>query len=187
MRRCAALKHARVAELQRRSQGSASALVRASVERCIAQLDSEIDSIGAAVAELIMQDPRLAADDQLLTSIPGIGKQTSAILLAEVVDFRAFGHNKQVAAFAGLTPHERQSGSSVRGRAHISKAGSSRLRAALYMCALTARRYNPGLKAFAERLKDAGKAPKVILVAVARKLLVTAHGVVKSGMPFRPA
>lgn len=186
VRRCAALKEMRVAELQRRSQGSASAIVTASVDRCIALLDQEIDQISADVSAVIARDPRLAGDARLLTSIPGIGQQACAILLAEILDLRAFAHNKQVAAFAGLNPQERQSGSSVRGRSHISKTGSSRLRAVLYMCALSARRNNPALKLFADRLNAAGKAPKVILVAVARKLLVIAYGVTKSNKPFEP-
>jgi transposase len=185
VRRCAALKEMRVGEMQRRSQGSPSAIVTASVDRCIALLDQEIDQISADVAALIANDTRLTEDARLLTSIPGIGQQACAVLLSEILDLRAFTHNKQVTAFAGLNPQERQSGSSVRGRPHISKTGASRLRAVLYMCALSARRHNPTLKLFADRLSAAGKAPKVVLVAVARKLLVIAYGVVKSNTPFK--
>jgi len=187
VRRCAALKEMRIKELQRRSHGSASALVRRSIEQSIRRLDDEIAAISTAVAELIDGDEHLCRSRKLLLSIPGIGPQSAAILLAEIPDFKAFGHNKQISAFAGLSPQEHTSGSSVRGKTRVSKAGNPRLRAALYMCALSARRANPTLKAFGDRLKDAGKPPKVVLVAVARKLLVIACGVIKSQRPFQLA
>ena len=94
---------------------------------------------------------------------------------------------EQITAFVGLNPQDRQSGSSVRDRARVSKVGNAKLRAILYMCALSARRHNPTLKAFADRLKEAGKAPRVVLVSVARKLLVIAYGVMKTGQPFKTA
>jgi transposase len=150
-------------------------------------LDSEIAAINKAVAELIGADEPLNRSRQLLLTIPGIGERSAAILLAEIPDFRAFGHNKQIAAFAGLSPQEHTSGSSVHGRPRISKAGNPRLRAALYMCALSARRTNPTLKCFGDRLKEVGKSPKVVLIAVARKLLVIAYGAMKSQRPFQPA
>ena len=187
VRRCAALKEMRVQELQRRAQGVASAMVAASLERSLSSLDDEIKTISDAVAALIQADEHLRASHDLLTSIPGLGSQSAAVMLAEIPDFRAFAHNKQITAFVGLNPQDRQSGSSVRGRARISKIGNARLRAVLYMCALSARRHNPVLKTFADRLKAAGKSPKVVLVAVARKLLVIAYGVMKTGRPFETA
>ncbi|HLO78212.1 MAG TPA: transposase, partial [Magnetospirillum sp.] len=152
-----------------------------------ANLDEEIKIISEAVTALIQSDEHLRTSHALLTSIPGLGSQSAAVMLAEIPDFRAFGHNKQITAFVSLNPQDHQSGSSVRGRARISKVGNARLRAILYMCALTARRHNPALKAFADRLKEAGKSPKVVLVAVARKLLVIAYGVMKTGRPFQTA
>ena len=187
VRRCAALKEMRIKELQRRAHGSASALVRVSIEQSICRLDDEIAAISNAIAGLIADDDHLSRCQRLLLSIPGIGQQSAAILLAEVPDFRAFGHNKQITAFAGLSPQEHTSGSSVHGKTRISKTGNPRLRAALYMCALSARRTNPTLKAFGDRLKDAGKPPKVVLIAVARKLLVIAYGVMKTQRIFQPA
>ncbi|TNC94360.1 MAG: transposase IS116/IS110/IS902 family protein, partial [Stygiobacter sp.] len=184
VRRCAALKEMRVLELQRRAQGTSSALVAASLERSIANLDAEIKAVSDAVAALIQADEHLRTSHDLLVSIPGLGSQSAAVLLAEIPDFRAFSHNKQITAFVGLNPQDHQSGSSVRGRSRISKVGNARIRAILYMCALTARRHNPTLKAFADRLKEAGKSPKVVLVAVARKLLVIAYGVMKTRRPF---
>ena len=187
VRRCAALKEMRVQELQRRAQGAASDMVAASLERSIASLDAEIKVISDAITVLIQADEHLRTSHDLLTSIPGLGSQSAAVMLAEIPDFRAFAHNKQITAFVGLNPQDHQSGSSIRGRARISKVGNARLRAILYMCALTARRHNPALRTFADRLKEAGKSPKVVLVAVARKLLVIAYGVMKTRRPFEIA
>jgi transposase len=187
VRRCAALKEMRVQELQRRAQGAASPLVAESLKRTIEWLDAEIAAVSAQVAVLIREDEALHESHALLTSIPGLGPQSTAVLLAEIPDFRAFSHNKQITAFVGLNPQDHQSGSSVRGRSRISKVGNARLRAILYMCALSARHHNPTLKAFADRLKESGKSPKVVLVAVARKLLVVAYGVMKTRRPFEAA
>jgi len=184
VRRCAALKEMRVQELQRRAQGAASPLVEESLARMIKWMDAEIDAVSAQVSRLICEDDALSESYTLLMSIPGLGPQSVAVLLAEIPDFRAFRHNKQITAFVGLNPQDHQSGSSVRGRARISKIGNARVRAILYMCALSARRHNPTLKAFADRLKEAGKPPKVVLVAVARKMLVIAYGVMKTRRPF---
>jgi transposase len=97
-----------------------------------------------------------------------------------------FNHAKALAAFVGLNPTVHQSGSSVRGP-HLSKKGNSLLRGALYMPAIVARRYNPVIKEFADRLKKAGKSNMVIIGAVMRKLLHIIYGVLKSGMPFDPS
>lgn len=89
-----------------------------------------------------------------------------------------------LAAFAGLSPSEQSSGSSVRRPGKISRVGNERLQSMLYMCALSAARTNKVLPDFVQRLKHAGKPPKVILVAAARKLLVYAHAVVRTQTPF---
>ena len=91
-----------------------------------------------------------------------------------------------MAAFAGLVPRLRQSGSSVRGRASLSKVGSARLRKSLYFPAMAALRFNPAVRALGERLKTGGKCKMVILGAAMRKLLCIAFGVLKSGKPFDP-
>jgi transposase len=181
------LKDMRTREILRRQAGTASPLASASIERMIALLDAEIEAVMTAISALIAEDGDLARDFALLTSIPGVGAQSAVIMQAEVGDFRAFRHNKQITAFAGLDPQQKQSGSSVRGRSRLSKIGNPRLRSALYMCALSGRRHNPTLRAFAENLKAAGKPPKAVLGAVARKLLVIAYGVMKTQRPFEVA
>ena len=86
----------------------------------------------------------------------------------------------------GLCPHERPSGSSIRGRGHIGPLGPASLRKALYLPAIVAMRANPVLRAFAERLRAKGKRPKVVITAVMRKLLLLAWTLVRTGQPFSP-
>ena len=94
---------------------------------------------------------------------------------------------RQLAAYAGLTPRERMSGSSVHHPPRLAKTGNSRLRRALYFPAMVAMRHNPAVRALAERLRARGKRPMVIVGAAMRKLLHLIYGVLKSGKPFDPA
>lgn len=163
----------------------AGAPVRASIERMIAMLRDQIRTLERAIAEHIDQDPDLRGRRDLLESIPGIGPVTSAWLLAQLGDGSQFSDARQVVAFAGLNPRLRESGR-YRGRACISKIGDGALRAKLYLPAMTARRANPVLKAFAQRLSERGKPFKVVMCALMRKLLHIAWGVLKNGQLFDP-
>lgn len=156
-----------------------------STREIMAKLDDEIRRIKQAVKDHFDQHPELRNKRDLLTSIPGIGETTATSILAEIPKLEEFRDAKAVAAYAGLTPRTKQSGTSIRGRSHICKTGNARLRRALYLPALTARRFNPALWAFAERLKANGKRPMVVIVAIMRKLLVLAYAVVRSGQAFR--
>ncbi len=122
----------------------------------------------------------------MLDSIPGIGLTTAAVLLAEIVDVTQYRSARQVAAFAGLVPRERSSGSSVRGRTKLSKIGNARLRKALYFPAITALRCIPFFKEWAKGLQERGKCKMSVICAVMRKLVHVAYGVLKSGKPFNP-
>ena len=102
------------------------------------------------------QHPHLKQQRELLTSIPGIGEQTAAVFLAEVGRIEDYKNARQLAAYAGLTPCERSSGTSVRGKTRLSCTGNVRLRKALYMPAVVAMRHNPLLKAVSERLLGRG-------------------------------
>lgn len=183
VRRCEALKAARVQELNRRKSGFANALVAASIDHHIAYLDQQIQQITDAVRQLIASDPSQQAIRELLLSIIGVGEVTASVIMAELPNLVEFTP-KGLAAFAGLSPQERSSGSSLAGSRSISRVGSPRLRSALYLAALSAKRHNPRLADFIQRMREAGKPPKVILIAVARRLLVYAHAVVRSGKPF---
>ncbi|MBV9263182.1 MAG: IS110 family transposase, partial [Candidatus Eremiobacteraeota bacterium] len=120
----------------------------------------------------------------LLTSIPGIGETTAGSLLAEIPHLDRFESAKAVAAYAGLSPRQRRSGTSIHGRPRLCKTGNSRLRNALYMPAIVALRFNPILRVFEDRLLSAGKHKRLIIGAVMRKLLVLAYGILRSGKRF---
>jgi transposase len=121
-----------------------------------------------------------------LQSIPGVGLLTAAWLVVETLNFTLTPTPEAATAYAGLAPQVRQSGTSVRRRAQLGHRGNRRLRTALYMATLSGARYNPVLKSFYERLRAAGKPPKVVRCAVARKLLHIAWAVVTKQQEFRP-
>ncbi len=120
---------------------------------------------------------------KLLDSIPGIGEKTIAVILA-FLTVENFDSAKQVAAFVGLNPKPRQSGSSVLGVSRISKTGDAYLRKAFYMPAVGSIRFNPIIKDFAKRLSDSGKTKMVVLIAAMHKLLHIIYGVLKNKTPF---
>lgn len=186
VRRLDCLLEMQTTEKNRLAAGPASGEVSTSLETVLAFLEAEIAAIQGQIYEHIDSHPDLKGKRDLLTSIPGIAHTSAAALLAELGDVAQFTASRQVAAFAGLAPKIRQSGSSVRGRSVLSKRGSPRLRHSLYFPAMTALRFNPLVKALGERLKAKGKAKMLILGAAMRKLLVIAYGVLKSGKPFDP-
>ena len=186
VRRCDALKAARVQELNRQKSGFAAPAVAASIAAHLAWLDGQIEAVTAEVRQLIKADPVLSQNLALLRSITGFGEISATVLLAELPNIADFTP-KALAAFASLSPQEHSSGASVRKPGKMSRIGSERLRSTLYMCALSAKRTNKALAAFVSRMTAAGKPPKVILIAVARKLLVYAHAVVRTQKPFDPS
>jgi transposase len=161
-----------------------SAVVAASIEEIIATLDDQIADVGEEIRRHFDDHPDLKRRRDLLTSIPAIGDVTAAMLLAEIPHLAEFSSKRAVAAYAGLSPRDARSGTSVRGRPRLCKTGNARVRKALFMPALVAIRFNPTLKAFAERLLAAGKHRMLVVGAVMRKLLILAYGILRSGRPF---
>lgn len=129
----------------------------------------------------IKAHPQIADQVAALTAIAGIGVLTALSIVAKLPADR-LRNAKAATAYVGLAPSERQSGTSVHGKARICKTGNASLRRDLYMPAIVATRYNPILKAFADRLKERGKPNKVIIAAVMRKLIVLAFRVLR-GLP----
>lgn len=160
--------------------------VKSSVEDHLDYLDHQIKQTEALIRAHINNYPTLKRQSELLDSIPGIGETTAATLLAEIADITQYESARQVAAFAGLVPRERQSGSSVRGRTRLSKIGNARLRKALYWPAITALRCSPFFQAWAESLRERGKCKMSVIGAAMRKLIHLAYGVLKTGKPFDP-
>jgi transposase len=173
-------------ERNRQQAGDLVQPVAASLTRLVTTLAAELADLDRQIREHLDQHPTLRAQRDLLRTIPGIGAATVARLLAECRAITAFDSARAYAAFAGLVPREAQSGQG-RPRAHLSKLGSARLRFAMYFPALTAIRVNPPLKAFSQRLRQAGKHPRLVIVAVMRKLLHIVYGVLKHQRPFDPA
>lgn len=128
--------------------------------------------------------PDLRKQRELLESIPGIGSTTSAMLLSAFSKIEDFDSAKKMAAFCGLTPRQRLSGSSIRGRAKLSKIGSSRLRKTLFFPAIVAMQYNPIIISMKKRLLKAGKCKMLIVGAAMRKLVHIIYGVLKTRTPF---
>lgn len=160
--------------------------VAAHVKEHIKWLDTEIRKLKKEIDDHIDRHPGLKHDAELIGSIPGIGATTVARLLGHLGDIRRFESAKALAAFLGVTPKQRSSGTSIKGRTMISRSGSSTLRAALYMPSLVARRHNPILNAFAERLLATGMAKKAVICAVMHKLTHLIYGVIRTEKPFDP-
>jgi transposase len=186
VRRLEALVEMRVMEENRLSSGITVDPVRESVEELLAHLNTQIGRTEQLLRDHINQHPRLKQQKELLDSIPGIAETTAAHLLAEITEITQYRSARQVAAYAGLVPRERQSGTSVRGRTRLSKIGNARLRRALYFPAITAIRCSPFFKAWAKGLQERGKSKMSVICAVMRKMVHIAYGVLKTGKPFDP-
>ena len=169
-----------------RLEVAATAAVRESLAGHLAYLDEEVARTEQLIRAHIDGHPGLRGQRDLLLSIPGVGETTAAKLLGEIMDVKLYASARQLAAFAGLAPRLHESGSSVRRKARLSKAGAPRLRKALYFPAIAAIRYNPCVRAMSERLKERGKCPMQVIGAAMRKLIHIAYGVLKSGKPFDP-
>jgi len=162
----------------------AAPVIQPSIKAVLATIQAEIKVVEQMIRDHIDHHPDLKDQSDLLDSIPGLGDATIARLLAFIGDVHRFNNAKALAAFVGLNPTVFESGSSVRGKSRLSKKGNAVIRRALYMPAIVARRYNPIIKTFAQRLKDAGKSNMLIIGAVMRKLLHIIYGVLKSRKPF---
>ena len=119
-----------------------------------------------------------------LETIPGIGKKTALMLVVLTDGFERFTSGSELCSYSGLTPIIRQSGSSVRARARISKIGNGKLRNLLFMCSFNACKYNKACKAIYDRIVAKGKSKKLALIAVCNKLLKQAFAIAKSGLIY---
>lgn len=158
-------------------------LTRKSIQKVIDVLQKQIDELDAAIAKLIESDDDWRQTAQLLESVPGIGAVTSATLVAELPELGQL-NRQAIAALAGLAPFNCDSGQYA-GQRKV-RGGRASVRTALYMAALTGRRFNPILKRFADRLQAAGKSAKLILTACMRKLLTILNTMVKNNTPWNP-
>lgn len=184
LRRLESLKQMQQQE-QNRLETASEPIVE-SIKCHLEYLQRSIEQTKQLIDDHIEAHPPLKAQRDLLTTIPGIGEQSAAMLLGEMGNLQAYENARQLAAFAGLTPVERSSGSSVHGKPRLSRIGNPRLRNGLYWPAIVAMQHNPLLKPFSERLLARGKAKMQVIGAVMRKLLHQVFGILKSQKPFDP-
>jgi transposase len=186
VRRLESLIEMRVMEENRLSSGIIVDAVRQSVEEHLSYLGEQLKRTEELIGNHISNHPKRRWQGELRDSISGIAETTAALLLSEIVDIRQYSSARQVAAYAGLVPGERQPGTSVRGRTRLSKIGNARLRPVLYFPAITALRCSEFFQAWAEGLRQRGKSKKSVICAVMRKLVHLAYGVLKNGEEFDP-
>ncbi|MCY0092663.1 IS110 family transposase [Hoeflea ulvae] len=158
--------------LKNRCKAADVAFLRAELCRLIGVLERHVERLDSEIERRIAAQPDLCRKAEILTSVPGIGRITASALIAGMDELGSCT-GKQAAMLAGVAPIADDSGER-HGRRSI-RAGRRAPRRALYMAALSARRYNPALAAFAKTLQAEGKPPKVILVAIMRKLVVLAN------------
>lgn len=151
-----------------------SRVILADVRAHIGQLEKRIDRIEASALNVIQSDADLLEQYEILKGIRGVGRRSAILLLTELAVLDPTMNVKQIVAYAGLDPRRYESGTSVEKSPRISKRGNARLRAILYMNALSAVRHERGARLFFARLVARGKKRKQALVAVMRKLL---HGI----------
>lgn len=162
-------------------------MFKGDIEAHIEFLEQQITAVKKRLQAHIQAQATLKASHQLLTSIVGIGDYTASVILAEIGSISLFSSARQLAAFAGLTPQEHQSGTSVQGRTRLCKIGKVRLRKALYFPALNLIRRCPQIQAFRNRLLAKGKNKMQVVGAVMHKLIRVIYGVLHSRQPFDPA
>lgn len=168
-----------------RMESAESKVVQEDLKESLGRLYVRREMMEATVQKLVKSDEGTARNFAILKSISGIGDKTAIRLLA-LVQFDRFNNGRQVGCFAGLSPKDFESGSSIRKKSCISRMGNSELRAAMYFPAMVAKQHNPHLREFADRLEAKNKPPKVILCAIARKLLVLATTLIRKQEFYDP-
>lgn len=164
-----------------RLQQATARTAQKSIRHVLKLLEKEIKHLEAEIARLLASDDDWRGKITLLSTVPGVAKVTSATLVAEVPELGRL-NRQAIAALVGLAPFNDDSGRH-RGTRRIA-GGRASVRHVLYMAALSARRCNPVIRAFAERLAAQGKKPKVVIAACMRKLLVILNSMIKNNMPW---
>jgi transposase len=172
---------ARVAE-SNRLRDDMPKLVRQSVQRQLNSIAKDIARLDHAILELVRSDDDWKQRFDLLKGVPGVGDTTAASLVAELPELGRL-NRQEISALVGVAPYADDSGGRQGRRS--TRGGRRLLRSTLYMAALSAMRFNPAIKRFAERLRTQGKKGKVVIVACMRKLLVILNTMVKENSPWR--
>jgi transposase len=162
----------------------AQSTVRRDLQQHIRFLERRLREADDDLHTAVKASPLWRVKDDLLQSVPGVGRVVSLTLLAELPELGRLSH-KEIAALVGVAPLNRDSGT-LRGK-RLVYGGRAPVRAALYMAALVASKCNPVIRAFYQRLRAAGKPAKVALTACMRKLLIILNAIARSGTPWQPA
>ncbi len=170
------------AEKNHRHVGGCKRVLK-NIEAHIAYLEKQVRSLEDRMDAIVAACAAFRAKDEVLQSITGIGPQVSRTLLVHLPELGS-GSRQKITALVGLAPYNDDSGTKT-GVRHI-RGGRSKVRIGLYQAAVAAIRHCPEMKAFYARLKARGKASKVAVIAVARKILVLANALVRKMMPYEP-
>jgi len=188
-RRIAALTELRTQEKNRLHAVSSSrhlgTIVRQDLERSIRHLDRSLERLQKQAQQLVATDSQLQLAWTCLTSVKGVAAKSAIQILGELCVLPHDMTARQWVAHAGLDPRHIESGTSVHKPARISRVGNRYLRAALYMPALTATRFEPHVRAFHDQLLARGKKPLQVIVAIMRKLLHSFHAMLSDGTCFK--
>ena len=184
-RRRQALLKMRQQERNRQQAGTTAVWVATDLQEHIAWLSARLKAVEGEIHQHLKLHPDLWAAFKRLQTIPGVGPHSAVALLAEAGDLSRFDHPGQLVAYVGVNPQQHQSGTSIHKPSHIAKKGNARMRCALYMAAVAAKQ-QPYFAPFVQRLEASGHCPLSIVIAVMRKLLHLAFGVLKSGQDFDP-
>jgi transposase len=172
------------AERRRLDQAPATGAIARDLRNHIRWLERRVGDVDDEIGGAIEQSPVWRVHEDLLRSVPGIGPVTARTLLAELPELGRLDR-RAIAALVGVAPYNCDSGQQ-RGERHI-WGGRAAVRASVYMAALVATRHNPVLARFYQRLRTAGKRPKVALIATMRKLLTILNAILKHQRPWTPA
>jgi transposase len=171
---------------ERQREMRAPARIAKSIRRLVKALEKELAVIDSDIDDAVRGSPVWCEKEDLLASVPGIGKTIARTLLAELPELGSLDR-RQVAALTGLAPWTRQSGQ-WRGKSFIGGGRAdvrAALFAALFMGAMVASRHNPALKAFRDKLVAAGKPKLVAIIATARKLITILNAIIRDKQPWR--
>ena len=163
-----------------------SKVILKSIHDEIKFLKNQIALLEDEAQKIINSNQNLKEQFDRITKIKGVGEKLALAIIADMPDVSNFQKSGQFSAFAGVSPSHFQSGSSVRGKSHISRLGSKSIRKILYMSALVVKNHNPYFQKFVQKLQKKGKAPKVIIVAIMRKLMRILFGMLKNPSNFDP-
>lgn len=169
--------------LEKCQAATVPATVTGSIENVLRNLSAELDHLDSLIRMHLDQHPELKKNFDLLTSIKSVGFQLGLDMLV-ILRGHYFDTAEQAAAFLGVVPVEKSSGTSVRGKPRLSKIGPPEIRAKLYLASLCGLRFNPVMKALYERLRLRGKAKICAIGALMRKLVHWCYGVLHTQLPF---